>query len=371
MVGVYIHWPYCARLCPYCDFNIYRARGDDPALVQAIADDISEHAQRFALGEAETIHFGGGTPSLLAPDQIAALIEAVRTSLGLAASAEITLEANPDDADAFAAQAQAGINRFSLGVQALDDASLKALGRTHDAAQARRAVETAAHTGRRVSIDLIYAREGQSAEAWRAELRAALALPIGHVSPYQLTIEEGTAFDRAVTRGTLHPPAAELAADLYELTQEECARAVFRGYEISNHARGDDERSRHNLLYWRSRTWIGVGPGAHGRFAHAGARHETLAARTPRDYIETVARTGVGFAAFAPLSARDAAREALLLGLRIDEGVARSAILDAPLDEAAAASFVAEGLLHDDGARLALTERGRLFADRIAMDLVV
>jgi oxygen-independent coproporphyrinogen-3 oxidase len=333
--------------------------------VRAITADVRAQAARFAVRPAGSIHFGGGTPSLLKARELELLIAAVRESVGLSADAEVTLECNPEDAARFADHAAAGVTRFSLGVQALDDAALSALGRAHDAHEACAAVEVAARTGARVSVDLMYAREGQSVAAWCAELARALTLPIEHLSAYQLTIEPGTAFASAAARGTLKPPDAELAAALYEATQEACEAAGFPAYEISNHARGQAAQSRHNLLYWRSQDWIGVGPGAHGRLTdHSGARVATRTARHPRDYVARVEAAGDGLDDATAISAREGMHEKLLMGLRLAEGVA----LDVNADRAAL--FEAEGLLwRTESDAIALTPRGRLLADRIAREL--
>ncbi|HVY86008.1 MAG TPA: radical SAM family heme chaperone HemW [Caulobacterales bacterium] len=371
--GVYVHWPYCAAICPYCDFNVYRARGADTApLLAAIEADIAEHAERFGRRRADTLFLGGGTPSLLSGREIAGLIEAVARDFDLAPDAEITLEANPENWSLFAEQAAAGVNRFSIGVQALDDAALKALGRFHDAATALRAVEAAAQTGKRVSLDLIYAREGQSVEAWRAELRRALALPVAHVSLYQLTIEPETAFARKVARGAITPPDTETAAALYEATQEVCEAAGFPAYEISNHARGPGARSRHNLIYWRGGDWIGVGPGAHGRITHEGVRIATEAQRRPSDYIDAVREHGVGWIEDVTLTREETADEALIMGLRISEGVEPERIeklRGRPLNVGALAWLETQGLVTQTGARIALTPAGRLLANQIAAEL--
>jgi oxygen-independent coproporphyrinogen-3 oxidase len=372
--GVYLHWPYCAAICPYCDFNVYRARGADNApLIEAIAADMAAHAQRFGRREAVSLFFGGGTPSLLGGAEIASLIDAASRAFALASDCEITLEANPEDHALFAEQAAAGISRFSIGVQAFDDAALKALGRRHDAATALRAVEAAARTGKRVSLDLIYAREGQGVAAWRAELGAALTLPVEHVSLYQLTIEPETAFARRVDRGRLVPPDAEAAAALYEATQEVCADAGFSAYEISNHARVAAARSRHNLLYWRSEDWIGVGPGAHGRVTVEGTRIATEAQRRPGDYIDAVAENAIGWIEESRLSDDEAAAEALLMGLRIDEGadLARVEVLRGrAVNRDALDWLVEQGLVAAEEHWIRLTQRGRLLANRIAAELL-
>lgn len=367
--GVYIHWPYCARICPYCDFNVYRARGRDTApLLDAIVADIAAHADLLGKRAAETVFLGGGTPSLLSGAEIARLVGAVADSFGLAEDAEISLEANPEDRALFADHVAAGVNRLSVGVQALDDAALRALGRAHDAAGAIAAVEDAHATGARVSLDLIYAREGQSTDAWRVELERALALPAEHLSLYQLTVEDGTPFARAVTRGKLAPPDAAHAAALYEETQRLCERAGAPGYEISNHARGDGARARHNVLYWTGGDWIGVGPGAHGRLALDAIRTATTAYERPEAYISAVASNGVGWKAAAALSRPEIADEYLLMGLRLREGIdwAETArIRGAPLDAVVVDGLLQEGLISTRSGRLALTARGRLVADAV------
>lgn len=372
--GVYLHWPYCTAICPYCDFNVYRARGaDNAALLDAISADIAGHALRFGAREAGSLFFGGGTPSLLRGAEIAHLIEAAALAFPLAADCEITLEANPEDFALFEEQAAAGINRFSIGAQALDDASLKALGRAHDAAAALRAVEAAAATGKRVSLDLIYAREGQGLEAWRSELSLALKLPVEHLSLYQLTIEADTAFARRLARGELIVADAEVGAGLYEATQGICDAAGFPGYEISNHARDAAARARHNLLYWRGEDWIGVGPGAHGRISHAGARIASEAHRRPSDYIDAVARHGIGWAQQAHLTGEEIADEALLMGLRLDEGVELARIENLrgrALNKGAMDWLAQEQFIAHDGARLRLTRRGRVLANKIIAELV-
>jgi len=372
-LGVYVHWPYCAAICPYCDFNVYRPRGADPApLIDAICADIAAHAQRFGGRTAASVFLGGGTPSLLAGAELARILAAVERAYGLSADCEITLEVNPEDAGRFADHAQAGVNRFSVGVQALDDRSLRGLGRRHDAASAVAAVESAARTGKRVSLDLIYAREGQSAAAWAVELKRALALPIEHASLYQLTIEPGTAFERRARRGDLAPPDSETAAALYEATQAVCDAAGFPAYEISNHARGAEARSAHNLIYWTSGDWIGVGPGAHGRMTHEGTRWALESQRRPSDYVDAVREHGIGWITQTQLTAEEVGDEALLMGLRIEEGVdlARiEALRGRPLN-CQALAWLAERALrtHADG-RARLTASGRVLTNRIAAEL--
>ncbi|MES1157233.1 MAG: radical SAM family heme chaperone HemW [Alphaproteobacteria bacterium] len=371
--GIYLHWPYCSAICPYCDFNVYRARHvDAEPLIAAIEADLAAHAVRFGKRRADTLFFGGGTPSLLSGEQIARVIAAAARAFDLAPDAEITLEANPEDWSCFTDQAGAGINRFSIGAQAFDDAALKVLGRFHDSATSLRAVEAAAATGQRVSLDLIYAREGQSVEAWAQELRDALTLPVEHVSLYQLTIEPNTAFARAVDRGRLAPPGSEQAAELYEATQIVCEAAGFPAYEISNHARSAAARSRHNLIYWRGGDWIGVGPGAHGRMTHEDARIATEAQRRPADYIDAVREHGVGWISETPLSNTEWADELLIMGLRIDEGadLARiEALRGAPLNRDAMTWLEGRQLVTVVDARVRLTPAGRLLANQIAAEL--
>jgi oxygen-independent coproporphyrinogen-3 oxidase len=374
-LAVYVHWPYCARICPYCDFNVVRDRGqaEQAALASAIVRDLEGQAALTGPRRLGSIFFGGGTPSLMDPAWVAAIVEAGRRLWPADPGLEISLEANPTDAEAgrFAALAQAGIERLSLGVQALDDVALKALGRNHDAAEARRAAAMAADVFPRLSLDLIYARPGQTPAAWAAELRAALAYGPEHVSPYQLTIEAGTAFERAVMRRTLVPPDEEAAAGLYETTQDVLAAAGYEAYEVSNHARGPAARSRHNLAYWRGWDYVGAGPGAHGRLKLGGARTATTAARGVADYIAAVGETGVGFEACEVLSPRDVALERLLMGLRTSEGVALAEL--APLglgaDDPRLAHFAEAGLIAPPDARLRATADGRRVLDRLIAEL--
>lgn len=367
-LGIYVHWPYCARLCPYCDFNIYKDKGGDADLLCAILVDIREQAQRIDGRIASSVHFGGGTPSLLAPRDIEAVLQTIADSFGLAPDAEIGLEANPDGFTLERAQgfAGAGINRLSLGVQAFDEPSLKALGRTHNPVQAFNAIDVAQSAFERVSLDLIYARADQTLDDWRRELTQAIDTGVGHISPYQLTIEEGTAFAKSFARGRLPVPGADLAADFYEVTQEVLEAAGLPAYEISNHARSAADQSQHNLLYWRSHDWVGVGPGAHGRVALKGVRTETEAHALPKDYIAAVAASGVGWGVQESLSAADVRTETILMGVRIAEGLPIDGL---DLDPGALSDLAGEGLAHVSGGVLRLTPKGRLLADRIGETL--
>ncbi|MEI7932743.1 MAG: radical SAM family heme chaperone HemW, partial [Alphaproteobacteria bacterium] len=324
-LAVYVHWPYCARICPYCDFNVVRDRGqaEQAALADAIVRDLSGQARLIGPRKLTSVFFGGGTPSLMRPEWAARIVEAAQRLWPTDEPVEVTLEANPTDAEAgrFRAFAQAGVTRLSLGVQSLDDAALKFLGRNHSAAEARRAAEMAGATFPRLSIDFIYALPGQTVEHWRASLREAIALGPEHLSPYQLTIEAGTAFDRAVRRKVIEPLDDEASADLFELTQEVLTAAGFQAYEVSNHARTHEARSVHNMAYWRGWDYLGAGPGAHGRLAAEAGRLATEGETRVVDYIASVDETGIGCREPQTLKPRQYALERLLLGLRGHEGV--------------------------------------------------
>ena len=374
-VAVYLHWPYCARICPYCDFNVVRERGretEKATLIDAMVADLQVQAERLGPRRLASIFFGGGTPSLMLPEGAARLIETAQRLFPTVDPVEITLEANPTDAETarYRAFAEAGVNRLSLGVQSLNDDALRFLGRDHSAAEARRAVEAAQSTFGRVSIDLIYARPGQTAVAWRAELAEALSLGPEHISPYQLTIETGTAFGKAYERGTLIPPDDDAQESLYDLTQATLTDAGFDAYEVSNHARSPAAQSAHNLHVWRGHEYLGIGPGAHGRLNLNEARTTTVAHRRIADYVAAVDQTGVGWAEAEPLSPLEAAEERLMLGLRTTEGVAASAL--APLDLSdRTASLVDGGFLAATPDRLSATPRGRKVLDAVIRALLV
>lgn len=368
-LGVYVHWPYCARICPYCDFNVFRARGREAEaadLVRAIVRDLEAQRELTGPRRLVSVFFGGGTPSLMDPDRAGEIVTAARRLWSPAHDLEVSLEANPTDAEAgrFQGFRDAGVTRLSLGLQSLDDDALRMLGRNHGAGEGRRAAETAARVFPRLSVDLIYARPGQTPAAWAAELRAAADLGAEHVSPYQLTIEAGTAFERAVRRGVLVPPAEEPAAELYETTQDVLAALGFDAYEVSNHARGEAARSRHNLVYWRGWDYVGVGPGAHGRITTEAGRLATRAADRPADYI-------AGGFDRELLTPEEAAEERLLGGLRIAEGVARSEVAALAIPPERIAGLVALGLLADDPERLRATPRGRRVLDAVTRELLV
>jgi oxygen-independent coproporphyrinogen-3 oxidase len=370
-LAVYIHWPYCARICPYCDFNVVRDRGrtlQQEQLVEAIARDLEFHAGVIGERRLSSIFFGGGTPSLMRPEWTARLIETAKRLWPTSGAVEISLEANPTDAEAgrFNAFAAAGVQRLSLGVQSFDDAALKFLGRNHSAAEAERGLAMALAAFPRVSLDLIYALPGQSPTAWAPELGRATASGVEHISPYQLTIEPGAAFDRQVRRGVFTPADADLAATLYETTQAVLEAAGFEAYEVSNHARGEAARSTHNLAYWRGWDYLGVGPGAHGRLTLNGQRVATEAAAKIDAYIATAGRALQGA---EPLSAHDAAVERVLMGLRTVEGVGLAQI--APLSLERLPDMVARNLVELSGEQLRVTVRGRTLLDKVTAELCV
>ena len=376
-LALYVHWPYCARICPYCDFNVVRDRGrveEQAALVEAILADMAAQGLLTGPRRLASIFFGGGTPSLMAPEAVAAVIDRARTLFPPRGLIEITLEANPTDAEAarFAALAGAGINRLSMGVQALDDAALAFLGRNHSADEARRAVAVAARAFPRLSIDLIYARPDQTVAGWRAELAGAIDMGFEHVSPYQLTIEPTTAFGRAVARGAWTPPDEDRSAALYETTQTVLEAAGFDAYEVSNHARGEAARSAHNLHVWRGGDYLGLGPGAHGRLTLQGARTATVAHRGIGAYVAGVA-AGTPWSDRETQSARDAAEEKVLLGLRTVEGVALGDLAALGRTEAAEplAGLIADGFLAVEADRVRATAAGRPVLDGVLRALLV
>ena len=366
--GLYVHWPFCRAKCPYCDFNSHVAPAvDEGRWTRALLAEIDRAARALGPRTLASIFFGGGTPSLMAPATVAAVIERALARFPPAADVEVTLEANPTSVEAarLAGFRTAGVNRVSLGVQALDDAALRFLGREHSAAEALAAVDLAAGLFPRFSFDLIYGRPGQTAAAWRAELAQALGHAAGHLSVYQLTIEPGTRFDLLQRTGALEMPEDELLADLYELTQERLAAAGLPSYEISNHARPGEE-ARHNLIYWRSGEWLGVGPGAHGRLNTSGARIATEAWRLPKAWLERVERAGSGERRRTALTGREQVEELLVMGLRLGEGVALARLASTagrPLREvlelASLERFVGDGWLSRRDGRLAATAAGR------------
>ncbi|MCC7348540.1 MAG: coproporphyrinogen III oxidase, partial [Variibacter sp.] len=322
--GVYVHWPFCLSKCPYCDFNshVRHAGVDEARYVRAFAREIAATAARVPGRTVSTIFFGGGTPSLMQPATLGAILDAIAAHWTVAPDVEVSMEANPTsvEAERFRGYRAAGVNRVSLGVQALDDAALSALGRLHTAEEALQAVATARAIFDRYSFDLIYARPAQSPAAWRQELTRAIGEAAEHLSLYQLTIEPDTPFQTLYAAGKLEVPDEDTARALYDVTQETCAAHGLPAYEISNHARLGSE-CRHNLLYWRAGEYAGIGPGAHGRLDLAGARYATATEKRPESWLMRVENAGHGFVVDEPLSHIERADEFLLMGLRLAEGI--------------------------------------------------
>jgi oxygen-independent coproporphyrinogen-3 oxidase len=322
--GVYVHWPFCLSKCPYCDFNshVRREAIDEPRWIRAFAAEIAATAARISSRTVSSIFFGGGTPSLMRPATVDAVLDAVARHWRLADDVEITLEANPTsvEAERFRGYRVAGVNRVSLGVQALDDGVLLALGRTHSAREALDAVAIARAAFDRYSFDLIYARPQQTVEQWSSELRSALAQAGEHVSLYQLTIEPETPYAQLHAAGKLPVPDKDTARALFEVTQEICAAQGLPAYEISNHARAGGE-CRHNLIYWRGHEYAGIGPGAHGRLDIAGDRHATATEKRPEAWLARVEQSGDGLVSDEILTLAERADEFLLMGLRLAEGI--------------------------------------------------
>jgi putative oxygen-independent coproporphyrinogen III oxidase len=374
--GVYIHWPFCLSKCPYCDFNSHVRREpiDERRFVKALAAEIAATAARIPGRTVSTIFFGGGTPSLMQPVTVATLIEAVAAAWRMAPDAEITLEANPTsvEADRFRGYRAAGVNRVSLGVQALDDRALAALGRTHSAGEALAALEVARSVFGRYSFDLIYARPNQSPGEWAAELRSALKEAGEHVSLYQLTVEPDTPFAALHAAGKLRPPDEDIARDLYDVTQDITAAHGLPAYEISNHARPGGE-CRHNLVYWRAREYAGIGPGAHGRLDIGGQRHATATEKRPETWLSRVETLGHGLIADDILTAGERADEFLLMGLRLAEGIDLARyehIAGRALDAGRIAMLHRHGLLETSPAgRLRVTLPGFPILDAVVADL--
>jgi oxygen-independent coproporphyrinogen-3 oxidase len=374
-LALYVHWPFCVSKCPYCDFNSHvRAEVDQAAWRAALLADLAHEARATAGATLGSIFFGGGTPSLMPPETVAAVIAAARDAWGFAPDIEITLEANPSSVEAarFADIAAAGVNRVSLGLQALDDDALRFLGRAHDVAEGLFALDIAQRVFDRVSFDLIYARPDQPLAAWEAELHRAIGFGTEHLSLYQLTIEPGTRFATEAAAGRLTIPEDDAAADLFEATREITAAAGLPAYEVSNHARPGAE-SRHNLSYWRYTGYAGIGPGAHGRRgAIATTRH-----RKPENWMAAVTRNGHGLQSEEPLDHSARATEALVMGLRLAEGIDRTALaaqgieIDAILDPAALDRLAAAGLLTRTADRLRLTDTGMPVLDAILREITL
>ena len=374
-IALYVHWPFCVSKCPYCDFNSHvRASIDSDAWRAALLSDLAHEAALNGGRRLSSIFFGGGTPSLMPPDIVGALIDAATRHWRPTGDIEITLEANPSSVEAarFADLAAAGVNRVSLGLQSLENEALHFLGRAHDVREGLAALEVAQSTFGRVNFDLIYARPDQSLADWESELARGLSFGTDHLSLYQLTIEPGTRFATLVAQGKLNPADPDHAADLYEQTQAMTAAAGITAYEISNHARPGQE-SRHNLTYWRYGDYVGVGPGAHGRRDGLA----TLRHRKPENWMSAVTRNGHGLQGEEPLDGRDRAREALLMGLRLAEGVDLDRIarlsglpVDMLVDRHAVTRIAGHGMIRQDGQRLRIDPAGMLLLDAILPEIV-
>lgn len=373
--GLYIHWPFCASKCPYCDFNSHvAARIDQRAWLFAYRSEIARIAVQTGPRLLNSVFFGGGTPSLMQAETVAGILDAVRDAWPIANDIEITLEANPGSVDAarFNDYAAAGVNRVSMGLQALNDADLRRLGRTHTVDEARRAFDVARAIFPRVSFDLIYARQDQTLANWQSELKQALTMAVDHLSLYQLTIEDGTVFGARNALGQLRGlPDEDLAADMYDVTQELCAGAGLAAYEVSNHARTGSE-SRHNLIYWRCGDYAGIGPGAHGRLTLNGQRHATEALRDPAAWLSQVTGLGHGDVETAPILGEDQAKEYLLMGLRLSEGLDMDRwhrLSGRPLSQDKIAALSDLGLVDIAHNRLFPTPRGRAVLNALIREL--
>jgi len=374
--GVYVHWPFCLSKCPYCDFNshVRHAPIDEERFAQAFACEIEATATRVPSREVSSIFLGGGTPSLMRPQTVGAILDAIGKHWRVALDVEVTLEANPTSVEAtrFAGYRAAGVNRVSLGVQALDDASLKALGRLHTAQEALDAVAIARSIFERYSFDLIYARPDQTPKMWADELKHAIAEAAEHLSLYQLTIEEGTPFFGLHAAGKLQTPDEAAARALYDVTQEICASHGLPAYEISNHARGGAE-CRHNLVYWRGEEYAGIGPGAHGRLDIDGARHAIATEKRPEAWLMRVEANGHGLITDDCLNSEERADEFLLMGLRLAEGIDPQAYADLSgraLDPGRIAILREQGaIVIDESGRLRVTQAGFPVLDAVVADL--
>ncbi len=374
--GLYVHWPFCLAKCPYCDFNSHVSRVvDHAAWRKALVAEMRYMRELTGPRRVDTVFFGGGTPSLMEPATVAALIDEADALWGLASGAEVSLEANPTSVEAgkFRAYAGAGVNRLSMGVQALNDADLKALGRMHSVAEAEAAFGVAREAFARVSFDLIYARMGQTVAAWEAELTRALGMAVDHFSLYQLTVEAGTWFGELYDLGRLKVPEDEAAAEMYELTQAMTAAAGLPAYEVSNHARPGAE-SRHNLVYWRNGDYAGIGPGAHGRLTLPdGRRVATVTRRMPADWLGSVAKNGHAVVEETTVNRQEQATEYMLMAMRLTEGadLARyERLAGSALDPGRVAGLAGDGLVLQSGDRLAATARGRIVLNRVLAELL-
>ena len=374
--AVYVHWPFCLSKCPYCDFNSHVRHGgyDEAHYVRAIQSELAAAAERAPGRIVSTIFFGGGTPSLMQPQTVGAILDSIGKHWTVAGDVEVSLEANPTSVEAtrFRGYRAAGVNRVSLGVQALDDSSLKELGRLHSAQEALDAIAVARSIFERYSFDLIYARPRQTLEGWKAELKLAISEAAEHLSLYQLTIEPGTPFFGLHRAGKLIVPNDDLGRDLYDLTQQICDDAGLPAYEVSNHARPGAE-CRHNLVYWRGHEYAGVGPGAHGRLNIDGRRYATETEKKPEAWLDLVARNGHGLTVDEKLQPGEVADEFLLMGLRLAEGIDPkrfTQLSGRALDPKRLAFLMDGGAVETmDNGRLRVTQSGFPLLDAVVADL--
>ncbi|MGK2741845.1 radical SAM family heme chaperone HemW [Tepidicaulis sp. LMO-SS28] len=374
--GIYVHWPFCLSKCPYCDFNSHVTRdvGED-AYADAIIRELTYFRELTGPRNADSLFFGGGTPSLMTPQAVGRIIDAAAGLWNLGQGAEISMEANPTSVETayLKGYAGAGVNRLSLGVQALSDDDLRFLGRLHSVAEALEAVKLARSVFPRISFDLIYARPAQTPLEWKKELEEAISYAADHLSLYQLTIEPGTAFEKLYAKGALLPPSADDAAVLYEVTQEVCAKAGLPAYEVSNHARPGAE-CRHNLVYWRYGDYAGAGPGAHGRITREGKRIATETEKSPARWAENVAREGHGLIGREEVPGNAAGDEMMMMGLRLSEGVPLARfekLRGRKIDETRLALLEKDGLISRAKGRLTATPRGRMVLDKLLGELLV
>ena len=374
--GLYIHWPFCQSKCPYCDFNSHVATSiDQDAWARAYLTEIDRVAEETKGRLLNTVFFGGGTPSLMSPDLVAALLDRIGASWTVANDFEVTLEVNPSSVEAgrFRGFSEAGVNRISMGIQALNDTDLRRLGRLHSAAEARAAFDIARDHFSRVSFDLIYARQFQTLQDWQSELQEALSMAVDHLSLYQLTIEQGTVFGARHAKGGLSGlPDDDISADMYLVTQDICAKYGMPAYEISNHAR-PEAQSRHNLIYWRYGDYAGIGPGAHGRLTQQGKRFATHTPLSPQAWLDQVERDGHGERTREIIPSPEQALEYLMMSLRLTEGSdlqRYQALAGASLEESRITSLVDQGFLLREDRKIMATEQGRPVLNAVLRELI-
>ncbi len=373
-LAVYIHWPYCSRICPYCDFNVYKDRQDSD-LVQAICADLSYWRSWGGPRRVSSVHFGGGTPSLLDPQQITEILNQIFALWDVNEDCEIAIEANPNDANEarWVGYRAAGMTRLSLGVQSFDDAGLKLLGRDHNAAQAKAALRLASDTFPKVSADLIYGWSGQDASMLRYDLESLLAYNLGHISAYQLTIEDGTAFAKAQSRGDIKAQDADISAEFYDIVRDVLTQAGFAHYEVSNFAR-KHHRSHHNLAYWQGRDYVGVGPGAHGRMTFGNKRYAAISAMRPDDYSAHIGEHKNGIETLSELTPSAHGEEYVIMGLRIEDGISLSRykqITGENLPQHVIDILIGDDLLVQKNDRLSASPAGRVVLNTVTDMLLI